>query len=185
VNTFYEVAIFEECSHRATFRKIGCVNLLPLGVVCCHDVSQSAPTPTPVPINLKVLPTSNGTNYTLTTAFVPDTTVSTASGLKYSDLTVGVGAVPKPGQIVTVNYTGVLENGTKFDSSRDRDRPFSFKLGQGQVIAGWDEGLSTMKVGGRRQLIIPASLAYGTSGIPGSIPPNATLTFDIELLSIT
>ncbi|HEY9853727.1 MAG TPA: FKBP-type peptidyl-prolyl cis-trans isomerase [Leptolyngbyaceae cyanobacterium] len=111
-------------------------------------------------------------------------TVTTPSGLKYVDLVEGTGATPKTGQTVVVHYTGTLENGKKFDSSRDRNQPFSFKLGIGQVIKGWDEGLSTMHVGGRRQLIIPAELGYGARGAGGVIPPNATLIFDVELVEI-
>lgn len=112
-------------------------------------------------------------------------TVATPSGLKYVDLVEGTGAIPKTGQTVVVHYTGTLENGDKFDSSRDRNQPFSFKLGTGQVIKGWDEGLSTMRVGGRRQLIIPPELGYGARGAGGVIPPNATLLFDVELLKIS
>jgi peptidylprolyl isomerase len=114
-----------------------------------------------------------------------ENTVTTPSGLKYVDIQPGDGATPQAGQTVVVHYTGTLENGTKFDSSRDRNRPFSFKLGAGQVIKGWDEGLSTMKVGGRRQLIIPPELGYGARGAGGVIPPNATLVFDVELLRIS
>lgn len=111
--------------------------------------------------------------------------VTTASGLKYQDVKVGTGALPKNGQTVVVHYTGTLMNGTKFDSSRDRGQPFQFALGQGNVIKGWDEGIATMKVGGRRKLIIPSALGYGAQGTPdGTIPPNATLIFDVELLGI-
>lgn len=110
--------------------------------------------------------------------------VTTPSGLKYIDIQEGTGATPTTGQTVTVHYTGTLEDGTKFDSSRDRGRPFSFKIGVGQVIKGWDEGVGTMKVGGRRQLIIPPDLGYGARGAGGVIPPNATLNFDVELLKI-
>jgi peptidylprolyl isomerase len=110
--------------------------------------------------------------------------VTTASGLKYTDVKVGTGATPKTGQTVIVHYVGTLENGTKFDSSRDRGQPFSFIIGKGEVIKGWDEGLSTMKVGGRRDLIIPAKLGYGERGAGGAIPPNATLLFDVELLDV-
>lgn len=111
--------------------------------------------------------------------------ITTDSGLKYKELQEGTGATPKKGQTVVVHYTGTLEDGTKFDSSRDRNQPFSFKLGAGEVIKGWDEGLSTMKVGERRQLIIPPELGYGARGAGGVIPPNATLIFDVELLRIS
>ncbi|MEI1373610.1 FKBP-type peptidyl-prolyl cis-trans isomerase [Nostoc sp. UHCC 0926] len=110
--------------------------------------------------------------------------VTTPSGLKYVELKEGTGATPQPGQTVEVHYVGTLEDGTKFDSSRDRGQPFSFKIGVGQVIKGWDEGLSTMKVGSRRQLIIPPELGYGSRGAGGVIPPNATLLFDVELLGV-
>jgi peptidylprolyl isomerase len=114
----------------------------------------------------------------------PANAVTTPSGLKYVELEEGNGVTPQPGQTVVVHYTGTLEDGTKFDSSRDRNQPFSFKIGVGQVIKGWDEGLSTMKVGGRRQLIIPSELGYGARGAGNVIPPYSTLLFDVELLAI-
>lgn len=109
--------------------------------------------------------------------------ITTDSGLKYVDVVEGTGASPQAGERVTVHYTGTLEDGTKFDSSRDRGQPFSFKIGVGQVIKGWDEGVGSMKVGGRRQLVIPPDLGYGARGI-GPIPPNSTLLFDVELLKV-
>ena len=109
---------------------------------------------------------------------------TTDTGLMYEDLEVGTGALPTPGQAVTVHYTGTLENGEKFDSSRDRNRPFSFTIGVGQVIKGWDEGVATMRVGGRRTLVIPPDLGYGPRGAGGVIPPNATLIFDVELIRV-
>ena len=110
--------------------------------------------------------------------------ITTASGLKYTDQVVGTGATPQRGQTVTVHYTGTLENGSKFDSSLDRGKPADFKIGVGSVIKGWDEGLMTMKVGGKRRLVIPSKLGYGPEGRPPDIPGNATLIFDVELLGV-
>jgi peptidylprolyl isomerase len=110
--------------------------------------------------------------------------VTTASGLQYLDIRVGTGAIPQTGQTVEVHYTGWLADGKEIDSSRDRNAPFSFPLGLGRVIKGWDEGISTMRVGGIRKLIIPPALAYGARGAGNVIPPNATLIFEVELLAV-
>jgi len=110
--------------------------------------------------------------------------ITTDSGLKYSDLKVGTGDTAKKGDTVEVHYTGWLKNGKKFDSSLDRGKPFAFQLGAGRVIKGWDEGVAGMKVGGKRKLIIPSKLAYGEAGAGEVIPPNAELTFEVELLKI-
>ena len=114
--------------------------------------------------------------------------IKTPSGLQYEDAVQGTGASPKPGQTCVMHYTGWLwENGAKgkkFDSSVDRGQPFEFQIGLGMVIKGWDEGVMTMKVGGKRTLLIPPSLGYGTRGAGGVIPPNATLVFDVELLGL-
>src|SRR3954466_3189360 len=110
--------------------------------------------------------------------------VTTPSGLKYIDEKEGTGASPTKGKKVTVHYTGTLTNGKKFDSSLDRGQPFSFVIGVGQVIKGWDEGVMTMKVGGKRQPPIPANLGYGARGFPPVIPPNSDLNFDVELLGV-
>ena len=105
--------------------------------------------------------------------------------MKIEKLTQGTGASPKSGDTVTVHYTGWLTTGAKFDSSVDRDEPFAFVLGEGQVIQGWDQGAATMRIGDKAKLTIPPELAYGASGYPGAIPPNATLIFEVELLSIS
>jgi FKBP-type peptidyl-prolyl cis-trans isomerase FkpA len=110
--------------------------------------------------------------------------ITTESGLQIEEIKVGDGAVATTGQFVSVHYTGWLTNGSKFDSSKDRDEPFEFPLGQRNVIAGWDEGVQGMQVGGVRKLTIPPQLGYGARGAGGVIPPNATLVFEVELLDI-
>ena len=129
------------------------------------------------------------TNDTSFTQSQPLPNMTTApSGLQYADTVPGKGRSPRRGQTAVVHYTGWLyvnnAKGAKFDSSVDKGRPFEFKVGQGQVIKGWDEGVITMKTGGRRTLIIPAELGYGAQGSPPDIPPNATLIFDVELIAV-
>jgi FKBP-type peptidyl-prolyl cis-trans isomerase len=135
-------------------------------------------------------------NQTLATATPEDTIVSTAEsvatssakpnmeGLKIEDIKVGTGAEAVSGKKITVNYSGTLTDGTKFDSSYDRGEPFSFNLGAGEVIQGWDKGFAGMKIGGKRKLTIPPELGYGANGAGGVIPPNATLIFEVELLKV-
>jgi FKBP-type peptidyl-prolyl cis-trans isomerase FkpA len=112
------------------------------------------------------------------------TSIKTPSGLVIEDLVVGSGDAAGAGQRVSVHYTGWLTNGNKFDSSKDRGQPFMFSLGRGEVIRGWDEGVTGMKVGGKRKLTIPPDLGYGARGAGGVIPPNATLLFEVELLGV-
>ncbi len=111
-------------------------------------------------------------------------TQTSTTGLQYEDLKVGTGDSPKAGQTCVMHYTGWLTDGSKFDSSVDRGQPFEFSIGRGQVIKGWDEGVMSMKVGGKRKLTIPPDLGYGARGAGGVIPPNATLVFEVELLGL-
>jgi peptidylprolyl isomerase len=139
----------------------------------CGDGQEASPTPTPTATQVEGgLPPVSG-----------EPTV-TASGLQFIDIEVGTGDAPQSGQTVEVHYTGWLADGTKFDSSLDRGQPLNFVIGAGQVIASWEEGVASMKVGGKRRLIIPPELGYGERGYPPVVPPNAQLIFDVELLAI-
>jgi len=139
--------------------------------------AQAAAQPAPAPAAAQIPPLPAGKEGNVQK-------MTTPSGLQYEEVEVGTGPVPQAGQTVIVHYTGWLTDGKKFDSSVDRGQPFQFVLGKGMVIKGWDEGLSTMKVGGKRRLTIPADLGYGPRGAGGVIPPNATLVFDVQLLGI-
>lgn len=142
------------------------------------SIAQTAPTKKPLKI-------ANVRPNTKAPSKVTGDGVKTESGLQYWDITEGTGKVAKEGDGVRVHYTGWLTTGKKFDSSVDAGRPFTFVLGNGEVIKGWDEGVAGMKVGGKRQLRIPAALGYGENGTPdGTIPPNSTLIFDVRLLSV-
>jgi len=160
---------------------LGLALLLGIGLtvplVACGDGGEEAsPTPTK--------PTAPATQVQGGPPAVSGTPTVTDTGLQFIDIKVGTGASPQTGQTVEVNYTGWLADGTKFDSSLDRGQTFSFVIGTGKVIKGWDEGVASMKVGGQRRLIIPPALGYGANGYPPVIPANAQLIFDVELISI-
>jgi peptidylprolyl isomerase len=152
---------------------------LMIWVAGCGKSSQPA-SQTPPAKTQAAQPSAPGGGYSP----IQGDTVTTASGLKYIEIKVGTGLAPKTGQICAMDYTGWLTNGTKFDSSHDHGKPYPVPLGMGRVIKGWDEGISTMKMGGQRRLIVPPQLGYGERGMGGVIPPNATLIFDVELVSI-
>lgn len=139
------------------------------------DVTRSSPSPLPTPS-----PSPGADDFNAGTGL---TVVTLPDGLRYIDLVPGTGAQPGKGDSITVQYTGWLSNGTKFDSSRDRGQPATFSIGTGAVIPGWDEAVITMKVGGKRKLILPPALGYGTAGQPPTIPANSTLVFAVELIA--
>ena len=139
--------------------------------------------PTPIPSPTSGIINNNSPKISVTPINMNDFQ-TTPDGLKIHDEVVGQGQEVKSGDTVTVNYSGYLENGTKFDSSYDRNAPFTTQIGVGQVIKGWDEGIVGMKAGGKRKLIIPSSLGYGAQGAGNSIPPNSTLVFDVELIGV-
>ena len=145
--------------------------IVAIAIPACSQKEAKAPEKSGEPQAQAQAPTQTGTE-------------KTASGLSYTDLVKGSGAAPVSGKSVTVHYTGWLEDGKKFDSSLDHGQPFTFRIGAGEVIPGWDEGVMSMRVGGKRKLFIPAQLGYGAAGAPGAIPPNANLIFEVELLDV-
>lgn len=155
---------------------------LALSAMACSGKTEEGTTPSDAaatPQGTAAAPAGGPDTFAL-----PTDLQTTPSGLQYAIDQPGTGAQPQPGQTVAVHYTGWLTDGTKFDSSRDRGEAFLFAIGQGEVIAGWDEGVAAMKVGEKRTLVIPPALGYGEQGAGGAIPPNATLVFKVELLSV-
>src|SRR4051794_34857806 len=173
---------------RALIRSIAFGSLAMLAFACTSSTATtgSRTNPSVAPQSNPVIPSApTASSVNTSMPRVDGNPTTTASGLQYIDISPGDGPTAQAGQIVRVHYTGWLEsNGQKFDSSVDRGQPFTFKLGAGQVIKGWDEGVAGMKPGGKRKLTIPAELGYGSRGAGGVIPPNAELTFEVELLKI-
>ena len=172
-------------------RKITKAKKRPRGSLPIHAPSSALAAPSSSSKNntLKIVAIAAGVIVLLTVGYLlysrsRDHIQTTASGLKYEDIVEGTGPSPTPGKTVTVNYTGTLESGKKFDSSFDHGKPYEFVIGRGNVIKGWDEGLMTMKVGGKRKLIVKPELGYGRQGNGNSVPPNATLIFEVELLGV-
>ena len=159
---------------RRTILSVFLLSFVSAAILFAQTSAQQPPT--------KTATTKAATTPGAKTTAAPAWTTS-PSGLKFRDVLVGKGAQPKEGNTVVVNYTGKFTSGKVFDTSVGK-RPFEFQLGRGQVIKGWDEGVGSMHIGGKRKLVIPPALAYGPGGYPGVIPPNSTLTFDVELLKI-
>ncbi|MES2460631.1 MAG: FKBP-type peptidyl-prolyl cis-trans isomerase [Armatimonadota bacterium] len=157
---------------------------LTLALLGCDPVVNQAPPEAPTPPPVTSTPAPTGKSFDPNPFKGNGKVVKTASGLQYEEMTIGDGKEAKPGTRASVHYTGTLKDGTKFDSSRDRNEAFAFTIGAGEVIKGWDEGVAGMKVGGRRKLIIPYQLAYGEEGRPPTIPAKSELTFDVELMGV-
>jgi len=159
--------------------------LAALALASCHQkTATSGSNATPAALTPPDKPAANTGAPMSGTPSAAAQEITTPSGLKYQDLVLGDGTVAETNHLVSVHYTGWLTDGTKFDSSLDRGRPFDFQLGAGQVIRGWDEGVTGMRVHGKRRLTIPPDLGYGPQGAGGVIPPNATLVFEVELLDV-
>ena len=173
---------------------VTCLTLLSLLALGCDPAPKEAPETTTVTTETTTTepavagppapPGPPGANYDKSPFKASGKPVKIATGLQYEDMTIGKGPEATQGSRATVHYTGTLTDGTQFDSSRDRNEPFSFTIGAGEVIKGWDDGVAGMKVGGRRKLTIPYDSAYGEAGRPPKIPPKATLLFDVELMGV-
>jgi peptidylprolyl isomerase len=171
----YPVAEKEKSMAKRSLQQIQALLIVAAVIVVASAAWAASPTSTPAPASTA----------SATAKAAEPKLITAKSGLKYADLEIGTGTEVKTGMLVLVNYEGRLANGEKFDSSYDRREPFSFKIGAGQVIQGWEEGVIGMKVGGKRKLVIPPDLGYGEAGAPPRIPPNATLTFEVKVLKVS
>lgn len=170
--------------HLARLTRLLLITILAVVVAACNRSTAETPSPTAQPAAAAVTQGSPAAPASTPTPLSKETTVITDSGLQYTEVTAGAGPKPATGQVVSVHYTGTLEDGTVFDSSHNRGEPIRFALGMGMVIPGWDEGIALMNQGGQAILVIPPDLAYGSQGAGGVIPPNATLVFDVELVDV-